>query len=88
MPEHPDRLALYSSEADVKAGKPVAYAYWDEATGAWTTPPIGAAQLAICPNCERCTWNPGPDCGRAEHAHCERCEHCIGRHVRMDVPCP
>ena len=34
-----------------------------------------------CPNCERCTWNPGPDCGRREHPHCEKCGHCIGRHT-------
>jgi len=33
-----------------------------------------------CLNCERCTWNPGPDCRLQEHAHCERCLHCIGRH--------
>lgn len=33
-----------------------------------------------CSNCERCTWNKGPDCGLAEHPHCERCGHCLGRH--------
>jgi hypothetical protein len=43
--EHPDPLPLYSSEEDVKAGKPVAHAYWDEAIKSWTTPPIRAARL-------------------------------------------
>lgn len=33
-----------------------------------------------CWNCERCTWNPGPDCGRADHPHCATCGHCNGRH--------
>jgi hypothetical protein len=33
-----------------------------------------------CVRCERCTWNPGPDCGKAEHPHCETCGHCDGRH--------
>ena len=36
-----------------------------------------------CENCERCTWNPGPDCGIAEHRHCEKCGHCEGRHVPL-----
>lgn len=36
-----------------------------------------------CRNCERCTWNPGPDCGVVEHGHCERCGHCRRRHVHM-----
>ena len=35
-----------------------------------------------CGYCERCTWNPGPDCGKAEHPHCPTCGHCEGRHVR------
>ncbi len=34
----------------------------------------------ICENCERCTWNPGPDCGIKEHLHCPICGHCEGRH--------
>ncbi|MDN3356064.1 hypothetical protein [Actinomadura sp. DC4] len=33
-----------------------------------------------CFNCERCTWNPGSDCGRADHPHCPVCGHCDGRH--------
>ena len=40
-----------------------------------------------CANCERCTWNKGPDCGVAEHPHCPTCGHCRGRHnspVRPD----
>lgn len=39
-----------------------------------------AAKLSACRNCERCTWNPGPDCGRAEHPHCPTCGHCEYRH--------
>jgi hypothetical protein len=42
-------------------------------------------QLAPCQNCERCTWNAGPDCGKPDHAHCERCGHCIGRHVPAEM---
>lgn len=38
------------------------------------------AAPATCANCERCTWNPGPDCGRAEHPHCPTCGHCEYRH--------
>ena len=34
-----------------------------------------------CANCERCTWNPGPDCGKADHPHCPTCGHCMGRHA-------
>jgi hypothetical protein len=34
-----------------------------------------------CKNCERCTWNKGPDCGIAAHPHCDKCSHCMGRHV-------
>jgi hypothetical protein len=41
-----------------------------------------------CANCERCTWNPGPDCGRREHPHCERCGHCIGRHEGLPADAP
>ena len=33
-----------------------------------------------CSTCERCTWNPGPDCGEIDHPHCPRCSHCQGRH--------
>jgi hypothetical protein len=47
-------LPLYSSEDDVKAGKPVAHAYWDEATKSWTTPPIGAAKLVPMIKCPAC----------------------------------
>lgn len=38
-----------------------------------------------CPNCERCTWNPGADCGIAEHPLCERCGHCGYRHAAEAV---
>ncbi len=34
-----------------------------------------------CHACERCTWNPGPDCGVPEHPVCPSCGHCMGRHV-------
>lgn len=37
----------------------------------------------LCDNCERCTWNPGPDCGRADHEHCDKCGHCLGRHYKI-----
>jgi hypothetical protein len=33
-----------------------------------------------CRNCERCSWNPGSDCGRIEHPHCPHCGHCRARH--------
>lgn len=33
-----------------------------------------------CPSCERCTWNPGPDCGKPDHPHCPICGHCTYRH--------
>lgn len=45
------------------------------------TPEAAPKGSPVCPNCERCTWNPGPDCGIAEHPHCPRCGHCCGRHV-------
>ena len=35
-----------------------------------------------CTTCERCTWNQGPDCGKADHPHCPTCGHCDMRHVR------
>jgi len=38
----------------------------------------------ICIDCERCTWNPGPDCGVHDHLHCKICGHCIGRHKEQD----
>lgn len=37
-----------------------------------------------CVDCERCTWNPGPDCGLPEHRHCNVCGHCLGRHSIQD----
>ena len=40
----------------------------------------------VCQDCERCTWNPGPDCGKAEHPHCPACGHCEGRHRQPPVP--
>jgi hypothetical protein len=59
-------LPLYSSEEDIEAGKPVAYAYWDEATKSWTTPPIGAARpepnqpaMIRCPACNH--WEAEED---------------------------
>lgn len=55
MPELPDELPLYSSEADVAAGKPVAYAHWDEVTKSWTTPPMPEVRLVYmvkCPGCD------------------------------------
>ena len=60
MPELPDELPLYTSEEDVKAGKPVAYAHWDETTQSWTTPSIPAVPpmtdirltfMVKCPGC-------------------------------------
>lgn len=33
-----------------------------------------------CPDCERCTWNPGPDCRIPDHPHCFICGHCQYRH--------
>lgn len=36
-----------------------------------------------CANCERCTWNPGPDCGVKDHPHCPTCGHCEGRHYPL-----
>ncbi|MFI7630250.1 hypothetical protein [Microbispora rosea] len=41
-----------------------------------------------CGDCERCTWNPGPDCGRPEHERCSDCGHCEGRHNRADGDSP
>jgi len=38
------------------------------------------ASGARCEDCERCTWNPGPDCGKQDHPHCPSCGHCEGRH--------
>ena len=38
-----------------------------------------------CTNCERCTWNPGPDCERPDHPHCEACGHCRYRHYENRV---
>lgn len=35
----------------------------------------------LCASCERCTWNPGPDCGKQDHKHCPTCGHCQYRHV-------
>lgn len=61
MTELPDELPLYTSEEDVKAGQPVAYAHWDEATQSWTTPPIPVAPpitdirlvyVVKCPGCD------------------------------------
>lgn len=42
---------------------------------------VHQVRAETCEACERCTWNPGPDCGRADHAHCPRCGHCQGRHA-------
>ncbi|MEU4224313.1 DUF2283 domain-containing protein [Nonomuraea sp. NPDC026600] len=47
-----------------------------EIIGKWPDP------STLCPACERCTWNPGPDCGKADHPHCPTCGHCEMRHVR------
>ncbi|SET50006.1 hypothetical protein [Nonomuraea wenchangensis] len=38
---------------------------------------------ATCDSCERCTWNPGPDCGKGDHPHCPRCGHCTYRHTEQ-----
>lgn len=35
---------------------------------------------SVCADCERCTWNIGPDCRVDAHPHCVRCGHCQGRH--------
>lgn len=37
-----------------------------------------------CSSCERCTWNPGPDCGKRDHPHCQICDHCAYRHEDQD----
>lgn len=42
----------------------------------------------VCDDCERCTWNPGDDCGRAEHPHCPTCGHCAYRHTSEEVNPP
>lgn len=42
---------------------------------------LTTAARRTCFTCERCTWNPGPDCGRREHPHCPACGHCEGRHA-------
>lgn len=47
----------------------------DPDLAAWPEAPIG------CETCERCSWNPGPDCGRPDHPHCSLCGHCEGRHA-------
>lgn len=38
----------------------------------------------LCTDCERCTWNPGPDCGKTDHPHCTVCGHCQYRHEDQD----
>jgi hypothetical protein len=43
-------------------------------------PPSGQTARP-CDDCERCTWNPGPDCEKRDHPHCLRCGHCLGRHA-------
>jgi hypothetical protein len=51
-----------------------------------TTPPAdddeGQQPIAnpVCPDCERCVWDPDRDCGIPDHPHCEKCGHCMGRH--------
>ncbi len=40
--------------------------------------------LPACSSCERCTWNPGPDCGQADDPHCPACGHCAYRHADQD----
>lgn len=37
-----------------------------------------------CDSCERCTWNPGPNCVQADHPACPTCGHCRYRHVGED----
>lgn len=49
-------------------------AYLDQ----WVAPDPG--ETGLCGNCERCTWNPGPDCGNADDPHCPDCGHCLYRH--------
>lgn len=41
-----------------------------------------------CADCERCTWNPGPDCDLPEHPHCPVCGHCSGRHTGKTIQQP
>lgn len=57
---------------------------WAERLATTTDEPltmwIGDPPDGPCTHCERCTWNPGPDCGKAEHPHCPTCGHCEGRH--------
>lgn len=36
-----------------------------------------------CETCERCTWNPGPDCATG-HPHCAACGHCFYRHTSQN----
>lgn len=43
--------------------------------------PSDQLSAGTCAPCERCTWNPGPDCGRVDHPHCPTCGHCQGRHA-------
>lgn len=38
-----------------------------------------------CSTCERCTWNPGPGCGKADHPHCPTCGHCAYRHEQQQT---
>lgn len=52
----------------------------DEACAAW----FEEHRDEVCDDCERCTWNPGPDCGKTEHPHCEVCGHCQYRHEDQD----
>lgn len=47
----------------------------------WYQPREGSLGEHACGNCERCTWNPGADCGKPDHPHCQRCGHCNGRHA-------
>ncbi|WP_157253181.1 DUF2283 domain-containing protein [Nonomuraea typhae] len=37
----------------------------------------------LCDSCERCTRNPGADCGKSDHPHCPRCGHCTYRHTEQ-----
>lgn len=36
-----------------------------------------------CQSCERCTWNQGGDCVKADHVHCPTCSHCVTRHAEQ-----
>lgn len=66
---------------------------WAErlATAKYDPPPtvsIGDPADGPCSQCERCTWNPGPDCGKQEHPHCPDCGHCGYRHARPPTGWP